>query len=375
VMPPIDYQLDGEPFLTDVTNALDDPHFDQVRDGHSSCKYKFMNAQNSYSMISGDFQYFFRATDSVDTMNDVDHLYANVGDEEQMYDLNDDPSEQNNLFEIEATMREQKYRQQIAEFQTIMREYIDIHCIAKTGAQCVKPDLMFGMQGGGYFDIECDPVDQVGCIGDDTCEAGRCVEAMQDILKPTDAPTRDPTLRPTFKPTPKPSHKPTAKPTTKPPTAPAHVPAPAHDPAPVHEAPAPENNPSPVTAPVRSPVASPVAPPVSSPATSRNSGSTWTGRSSGGRTSSGSTARSGGGGGRGGGGRGGRSSAMLFDGALSMDSESALSLKDATVKVSTLAALAVVALAVWLLKWCMVSRKQRENEVEMAYPTAFTVDY
>merc|ERR1719229_2128048 len=353
---PDEYQLDGEPFVTDVTMALKDPDFDQVRDGHSSCRFKFMDAQNSYSMISGEYQYFYRASLSVDTMNDVDHL-------------REDPSEQNNLFELQAEMAKPSRQEVIAEFQTIMREYIDIHCIATDGAQCLKPELKFGLMNQGYFDIECEGSgdNSVGCPVHDNevCEAGRCVERMDGLLIPTKRPTFAPTQRPTSELTEGPTSSPTKSPTdpTPPPTPPPTraTPPPTTRPAPSPPAQSPPAHSPPAASP---PAQNPPAPspPAPSPP-SRNSRSRTSSR--GGR-SGGST--------RGGGGRGGRGrgSAMLFDGALSMDSESALSLKDATVKVSTLAALFVVALAVWLLKWCMTSKKQRE---ETTYPEAYDMGY
>jgi len=363
---PAEYQLDGEPFVTDVTEAINDPDFDQVRDGHSSCRFKFMDAQNSYSMISGEYQYFYRASSSVDTMNDVDHLYADVNDEEQLYDLREDPSEQNNLFELHEEMDKPSRQEVIAEFQTIMREYIDIHCIATDGAQCLKPDPIYGLSNQGYFDIECEGSgdNSVGCPVHDNevCEAGKCVERMDGLLIPTKRPSFAPTQRPTTEPTEGPS-------TSEPSFAPTQRPTPP----PTKATPPPTTRPAP-SPPAQSPPAH--SPPAASPPAASPPAASPPAKSTRGRTSSrgGRTGGSTGGATRGGGGRGGRGrgSAMLFDGALSMDSDSALSLKDATVKVSTLAALFVVALAVWLLKWCMASKKQRERTT---YPEAFDMGY
>merc|ERR1719295_1879275 len=47
----------------------------------------------------------------------------------------------------------------IAKFETLMRIYVDEHCIATNGAQCVKPDLRFGIPSGGDYDI---PTDEPG---------------------------------------------------------------------------------------------------------------------------------------------------------------------------------------------------------------------
>merc|ERR550525_435043 len=357
---PDGYQLDGEPFVTDVTQKLKNSDFDQVRDGHSSCRFKFMDAQNSYSMISGDYQYFYRASDAVDTMNNVDRLYPDVHDEEQIYDLREDPSEQNNLFAERAEMEKESRQVVIAEFQTIMREYIDIHCIAKDGAQCLKPALKFGMQNAGYFDIECEGTgdESVGCPlhDNEVCSAGKCVERMDGLFIPTERPTRSPTKEPSLSPSKEPTDIPTRMPTdpTPPPTPrPVQPPTPRRveaAPAPPVHVPAP-----PAPAPAR-PVPSPPAP---SPPPSRQIRTSRTRPS---RPSTGSTGSSTRGSSRGGGRGRGSASAMLFDGALSMDSDSALSLKDATVKVSTLVGFFAVILSLWLLKWCMTGKKTGEDD-------------
>ena len=82
-------------------------------------------------------------------MYDVDELYPNTRDLEQLYDLEADPNQKENIFNNGARMMANS--EVISEFETIMREYIDLHCIATNGAQCVKPDLRFGQSGGGYF--------------------------------------------------------------------------------------------------------------------------------------------------------------------------------------------------------------------------------
>ena len=140
--PPSEYQMDGVSYLDDVAAALKDPAFDQTVDGEGSCSYKYLDIKNSHSMVSGHYQYIFRATDAVDTMYDVDELYPNAYDLEQLYDLELDPNEKENIFNDAQRMMANK--DLIAKFETMMRLYIDDHCIATNGAQCVKPELRFG---------------------------------------------------------------------------------------------------------------------------------------------------------------------------------------------------------------------------------------
>jgi len=155
---PHGYQMDGVSYLDDVVSALTNPNFDQVADGEGSCEYKFMDIKNSHSMVSGKYQYIFRQTDSVDTMYDVDKLYPNAYDLEQLYDLERDPNQKDNIFNNAAQMM--AVSETIAKFETLMRIYLDQHCIATNGAQCVKPDLRFGTSGGLY-DIPI-PTDEPG---------------------------------------------------------------------------------------------------------------------------------------------------------------------------------------------------------------------
>jgi len=134
---PSGYQMDGVSYLDDVVGAINDPSFDQVADGEASCEYKYLDIKNSHSMVSGQYQYIFRATDSVDTMYDVDKLYPNAYDLEQLYDLQRDPDQKDNIFNDAQRMMANK--EVISKFETLMRFYIDSHCIATNGAQCVKP--------------------------------------------------------------------------------------------------------------------------------------------------------------------------------------------------------------------------------------------
>jgi len=153
---PHGYQMDGVSYLDDVVSALTNPNFDQVADGEASCEYKYLDIKNSHSMVSGQYQYIWRATDSVDTMYDVDKLYPNTRDMEQLYDLDRDPNQKTNIFNVPSQMM--ALSETIAKFETLMRIYVDEHCIATNGAQCVKPDLRFGTSGGLY-DI---PTDEPG---------------------------------------------------------------------------------------------------------------------------------------------------------------------------------------------------------------------
>merc|ERR1719334_1154949 len=145
---PSDYQMDGVSYLDDVVASLNEPDFDQVADGEGSCEYKYLDIKNSHSMVSGQYQYIFRATDSVDTMYDVDELYPNTYDLEQLYDLENDPNQKQNIFNNAPQMM--AHSEIIAKFETLMRIYVDKHCISTNGAQCVKPDLRFGTSGGLY---------------------------------------------------------------------------------------------------------------------------------------------------------------------------------------------------------------------------------
>jgi len=152
VSPPSEYQMDGVSYVDDVVGALGDPDFDQVTDGEASCEFKFLDAQNSHSMVNGKFQYIFRATDAVDTMYDVDTLYPNTYDMEQLYDLEADPNQKHNIFNDGAAMM--AHKETIAKFETLMRNYLDAHCIAvNQHIQCIKPDLRFGSTGGGVYDV------------------------------------------------------------------------------------------------------------------------------------------------------------------------------------------------------------------------------
>jgi len=150
VTPPDEYQMDGVSYIDDVAKAMADPSFDQVADGEASCHYKYIDILNSHAMVSGDYQYIFRQSSKVDSMYGVDKLYPFAYDTEQLYDLNMDPNQKVNIFNDNVRLNANK--ELVAKYQTLMRVYLDDHCIAPNGAQCVKPDLMFGLSGGGGYD-------------------------------------------------------------------------------------------------------------------------------------------------------------------------------------------------------------------------------
>merc|ERR1719378_1875176 len=109
-----------------------------------------------------------------------------------------DPNQKKNIFNNAMDMMMNSMV--ISEFQTIMREYIDLHCIATNGAQCVKPTLLFGLTGAGYFGDDPEEIDTTkepvtcfedpnaggecchdrDCDGDKTCDTGYCVDPPCD---------------------------------------------------------------------------------------------------------------------------------------------------------------------------------------------------
>ncbi|MCH2123105.1 MAG: hypothetical protein MK136_17915, partial [Pirellulaceae bacterium] len=146
---PNDYQMDGVSYLDDVVSALNDPNFDQVADGEGSCEYKILDIKNSHAIVMGQYQYIFRQTDAVDTMYDVDKLYPNTRDLEQLYDLERDPNQKENIFNNAPQMM--VHSELISKFETLMRIYIDKHCLSVNQfIPCEQPELRFGSASGLY---------------------------------------------------------------------------------------------------------------------------------------------------------------------------------------------------------------------------------
>ncbi len=96
---PDEYQLDGVSYLEDVVlaiAAMEDS--DGTFSGTEECEYRFLDVKNSHSIVGGHYQYIFRATETVDSMDDVDELYPDALDLEQLYDLESDPNQKYNIF-------------------------------------------------------------------------------------------------------------------------------------------------------------------------------------------------------------------------------------------------------------------------------------
>jgi len=141
VTPPTEYVTDGKSFLTDVTNAINHPgEFAQTL--QTSRVYKFIDMYQSHSIVMGHLQYIWRATDEIDEMEFGEQqpidIYPNVYDMEQLYDLDADPSQQNNIFNDEQLMMD--YASDIAEMQSLMREYVQDIC-QMDDVPCLMPDL------------------------------------------------------------------------------------------------------------------------------------------------------------------------------------------------------------------------------------------
>ena len=94
ITPPDEYQLDGVSYLNDVLRAI------SVADGGGggSSTFRFLDVKNSHSIVGGHYQYIFRATETVDSMDGVDELYPDALDLEQLYDLETDPNQKQNIF-------------------------------------------------------------------------------------------------------------------------------------------------------------------------------------------------------------------------------------------------------------------------------------
>ena len=97
---PDEYIVDGISWLDDVVAAMEDPQNAEP----TCCDSRYIDIRNSRSIVSRQYQYIWRANDDVEGAMDVDDLYANTYDLEQLYDLDADPNQEINLIE-----RFQKY--------------------------------------------------------------------------------------------------------------------------------------------------------------------------------------------------------------------------------------------------------------------------
>merc|ERR1712130_1084521 len=100
----------------------------------------------------------------LETDSGVTEYYANVYDEEQLYDLIADPNEQNNVIEDIA------YEEVITEMRVLMREYIESTCPMEEGECSMPPEPeMFSSarnpydRGDGTFSA----VSYMGALDDD----------------------------------------------------------------------------------------------------------------------------------------------------------------------------------------------------------------
>merc|ERR1719242_753211 len=168
---PDEYRLDGISYLDDVLMALS---MDSEFEGTGQCQYRYLDVKNSHSIVSERYQYIFRATETVDSMDGVDTLYPDAFDLEQFCDLSVDPNQRENIFNDDTKM--EIYNAEIATFRVMMREYLDAHCIAIDGGECVKPEDPSPTEPATECDGSC--CDDDDCRGFLVCNDGECGRAI-----------------------------------------------------------------------------------------------------------------------------------------------------------------------------------------------------
>ena len=142
---PTEYTMDGISWLGDVTSTLSGT---SMVGGHSCCEYRYIDIKNSRSIVSADFQYIWRANEDVETAMNVNELYPNTYDEQQLYHLYADPDQKTNLIaDYESYRSEDAYgalSSTITNFQSMMRDYVNKTCpMDPADGQCVKPSYTF----------------------------------------------------------------------------------------------------------------------------------------------------------------------------------------------------------------------------------------
>eukprot|EP01084_Bolivina_argentea_P298345 514110_1 len=129
--PDTGYELDSTNWVSDAQNYImsgDDEYQPEC------CKCRFTEVFNSRAVVTPQWKYIFRQTSQVESDGNVATFYPSVLDEEQLYDLNNDPSEQNNQINNPSLTHI------ICELQQKMIAFIDDKCPADDGV-CKKPTL------------------------------------------------------------------------------------------------------------------------------------------------------------------------------------------------------------------------------------------
>jgi len=129
---PEGYQMEGVSYVDDMLHHLDPDWAGHVEQGegydpHDTNQYQIIDVMNSNSIVTDRYQYIWRANEIVDDLLDVDELYPNTYDLEQLYDLYADPSEKVNVATHHA------YKDVVTCFEEQMRDYIDSICISADG--------------------------------------------------------------------------------------------------------------------------------------------------------------------------------------------------------------------------------------------------
>jgi len=135
--------MDGVSWLHYVTDTVNGVN---ILGGPRCCDIRYIDIKNSRSIVGPEFQYIWRADDDVEHALNVDDLYPNTYDEQQLYDLEADPDQKVNLI-ADYEFRRGEYPDGVLSsiitfYQSTMRDYLTATCPMEEG-ECVMPSFTF----------------------------------------------------------------------------------------------------------------------------------------------------------------------------------------------------------------------------------------
>merc|ERR1719229_1753535 len=125
VVKPSSYIIDGKSWYDDAKDIIDG-----VTTDNTCCNERFSDLFNSHSIMTENYQYIWRASSSRSAQADN---YLNGADVEQLYDLNSDPNQQNNV------ISDSSLSDIVCDFRRKMIDHVTNAACAIS--QCNVPDL------------------------------------------------------------------------------------------------------------------------------------------------------------------------------------------------------------------------------------------
>ena len=140
-----DYKMDGISWISDVLTYIQDVNntIDYTLNPPSCCQLRYADIYNSHAIYTKDYEYIFRASDTIEDDYPISWYYSQPFEQEQLYDYNLDPNQQMNILNTSYNISN-SYLNITFDLQYLMIQHIYTHaCQSDDIYYCVIPNITY----------------------------------------------------------------------------------------------------------------------------------------------------------------------------------------------------------------------------------------